>query len=367
MSLDTLRALRFAWAWGTGWVGVREIETRVRRDDGAVPATLYLPTGRRRELPGWVVLHGITRPGRAHPSLQRFARALAATPAAVLVPEIPEWRRLELAPERSVPTIRAAVLTLDERPETRSGRTALVGFSFGAPQAVIASTDPSLDGHLHGVVGFGGYADLPRTLRFFFTGEHEWKGEGFRTAPDPYGRWLVGANYLTLVPEHRAAGDVADALRRLASRAGELQVPSWDPVYEPLKRELRATVDPDRRPLFDLYAPPAEGEPPSGPEVDTMVESLSRSLDRASPLLEPGDYLADVRVPVRLVHGRDDRLIPFTETLRLREAFPPGADVQADISALFAHSGESGVGSLPRWAWEGARFLRILRKVMAVA
>lgn len=367
MSLETLRALRYAWGWTTGRARVEELEITVRRDDGTVPATLYLPAGRRRNLSGWVVLHGITRPGRAHPSLRRFARALAGTPAAVLVPEIPEWRELQLSPERSVPTIRAAVLTLDARAETRSGHTALAGFSFGAPQAIIASTHPALDGHLRGVVGFGGYADLPRTLRFLFTGEHEWRGETFRTPPDPYGRWLAGANYLSLIPDHRDAGDVEQALWRLASRAGELQVVSWDPIHDPVKEQLRATIAPRRRHLFDLYAPPSSREPPEGAEVEAMVEALAGIVDGASPLLDPRPYLGDVRVPVRLVHGRHDHLIPFTETLRLREAFPPDADVEADVSALFAHSGESGGGSPLRTIREGLRFLGILRKVLSLA
>ena len=49
-------------------------------------------------------------------------------------------------------------------------------------------------------MGFGGYCDLERTLRFQFTGEHEWNGEAHSLRPDPYGRWIVGANYLTAVP-----------------------------------------------------------------------------------------------------------------------------------------------------------------------
>lgn len=367
MSLESLKALRFAWGWTTERVRVREIETEVAGGHGTLPATLYLPAARSRDLPGWVVLHGITRPGRAHPSLRRFARALASTPAAVLVPEIPEWRELHLSPERSVPTIRAAVLALDARPETLPGRTALAGFSFGAPQAIIVSTHPSLREHLHGVVGFGGYAELPRVLRFFFTGEHEWKGQSYLTRPDPYGRWLVGGNYLTLIPEHGDAEDVAGALLQLASAAGELQVASWDPSYDPLKEELRRTVAPARRHLFDLYAPPSDREPPGGPEVDAMVEALSRALDRASPLLDPRPYLADVPVPVLLVHGREDHLIPYTETLRLHEAFPPGIDVEAETTALFAHSGESGRGSLGRMGREGVHFLSILRKVLSLA
>ena len=363
----TIRALRFALGWMTRRVGVDEREIRIPGEGGPLPATLFLPSKAQRRLPGWVVLHGLTRPGRAHPSLRRFARALAGTPAAVLVPEISEWRKLRLSPERSVPIIRSAVLALDRRPEIRKSRIALVGFSFGAPQAVIASAHPSLDGHLHGVVGFGGYADLSRTIRFFFTGEHEWRGERYRSSPDPYGRWIVGANYLTKVPGYEDTGEVARALWRLAARAGEEQVPSLDPRYDELKAKLRDSLSREQKRVFDLFAPPTREEPPEGPEIEALIRALADVVSKASPLLRPEPHLAGVRVPVRLVHGRDDELIPFTETLRLRAAFPEEADVEAHITALFAHSGGSGVGSLIQTVREGVRFLRILRRIMAMA
>src|SRR5690606_37512075 len=55
-----------------------ESETIYTRGAEALPATVFRPARGPRQLPGWVVLHGLTRPGRAHPSLQRFARAFAS-------------------------------------------------------------------------------------------------------------------------------------------------------------------------------------------------------------------------------------------------------------------------------------------------
>ena len=168
---DWVRSVRFARGWVSGRWDVDESEVELARDGTVVPGTLFLPPGRRGGLPGWVVLHGITRPGRLHPSLLRFARSVAATGAAVLVPDIPEWRALRLSPATVVPTIRASILALDARPETVPGRTGLVGFSFGAPTGIAAAAHPSMAGHLAGVVGFGGYCDLERTMRFQFTGQ----------------------------------------------------------------------------------------------------------------------------------------------------------------------------------------------------
>jgi pimeloyl-ACP methyl ester carboxylesterase len=363
MPSPTLQALKYLRSWSSQQGDFLEEELTLDRGFDRVPATLFLPPGRSGALPGWVVLHGITRPGRAHPSLLRFCRALTSTGAAVLLPEIPEWRELQLAPDRAVPTIRAAILALDARPETQAGRTGAVGFSFGAPQVLIAARDPALRGHLSTVVGFGGYCHLRETLRFQFTGEFQDGDTTRRLRPDPYGRWVVGANYLTTVPGLEGAGDVTRALHSLATAAGERRIESWSPLYDPIKAELRAGIAPERRELFDLFAPAGDREPDL-PRSLELVEALCSAAEATDPLLDPTRWMAEVQVPVHLVHGRQDHLIPFTETLRLKEALPTGK-TRTTITGLFAHSEGTRVGSALHGAAEGIHFLRALRAILA--
>jgi pimeloyl-ACP methyl ester carboxylesterase len=365
MPYSTLKAMRYLRGWSTGRSSATEHEVELDRGFDRVPATLFLPEGAREEVPGWVVLHGITRPGRAHPGLLRFARAMASTRAVVLIPEVPEWRALTLAPDRAVPTIRAAILALDARPETAPGRTGVVGFSFGAPQALIAAGDPEVQRHLATAVGFGGYCDLRSTLAFQFTGEV--RGEGVREhlRPDPYGRWVVGANYLTAVPGLEGAEDVAVALRELATAAGERRIESWDPLYDPVKRSLRGRIAPERRWIFDLFAPQGEGEPDRDAALE-LVEALCTAAEAHDPLLAPRAHLEKLTTPVHLVHGRRDHLIPFTETLRLAEALPAGRNT-VTITGLFAHSGGTRIGSALHGAREGIRFFRALSRILGEA
>jgi dienelactone hydrolase len=341
-------------------------ETGFQRGEAALEATLYRARGERRPLPGWVVLHGLTYLGRQHPSLVRFARAVAASGTTVLVPEIPEWRALRVAPAITVDTIRAAVLALDASPHTLPGRVGVIGFSFGATQALIASVDAALHGHLSGVVAWGGYADVARLFRFGLTGEHDFDGVTHRTQPDPYGRWIMGANYLTAVPGYEGAGAVAAALERLAEEAGRLRTYAWDPLYDPLKTRLRAALSADDRAVFDLFAPLSDGTVEDMATAHRLADELAAAAVAADPLLDPLPQLSRVRVPVLLAHGRDDRLVPFTETLRLQRRLPAAPEPM--ITALFAHSGgtEHGLG-LTGLAREGLRFVRILRRMLNLA
>ena len=104
---------------------------------------------------------------------------------------------------------RAVVAAVEGGPEVRPGGVGTVGFSFGATQALMAMADPAVQRDVRAVVGFGGYCDLRRMLRSLFTGEHEWSGEQYRLDPDPYGRWMIVGNYLTLIPGYEGMGAVA--------------------------------------------------------------------------------------------------------------------------------------------------------------
>jgi fermentation-respiration switch protein FrsA (DUF1100 family) len=360
-----LRALSFAWKWQGGATGLQEDELEIDRGDRSVPATMFHPNSARSPLPGWVVLHGITRPGRHHPTLLRFVRALAGSGAAVLVPDIPEWRDLWLVQGEVQATIRASVIHMSERSGVCPDRIGAMGFSLGVPQVLLAATNADLEGHLRAVAGFGGYGDLDRALRFQFDGEHEWKGTTFRAEPDPYGRWIMGGNYLTRAPGHEDAADVAEALMALAREAGDLQVSAWESCYDEVKEDLERGVHPSRRELFRAFAPAAGHYPPKE-WSERLVPALAAAARTTAPQVDPLSFIRRISVPVRLVHGRGDRLIPFSESLRLGEAFPASADVSVHLTGLVSHSQVDEDRGGGAGMEEQLQFVRILSDLLSL-
>ncbi|MSR22584.1 MAG: hypothetical protein EXR92_03420 [Gemmatimonadetes bacterium] len=319
--------------------------------------------GGSRERRGWVVLHGITRPGRAHPELVRLIRAMASTGARVLVPEVHDWTELRFAPERAQTILRSAASWLHDREGTAPGGVILMGFSFGAPQALLAASDPVFSRKVRGVVAWGGYADVERVFRFSLTGEHEWEGTSYRVRPDPYLRWIVGANCLSAAHATADYANVAEALRTLASEAGDRRIPGGNPILDPMKVELRRSLPAGERELFDIFAPPADREPDPA-AANAILETLTPIARREIPLLEPVPHIREIGVPVRLLHGRGDLIIPFTETLRAgRFLAPVTADLTTRITGLFAHSESEPLGSFPARAREGLRFVEALEGI----
>lgn len=344
--------------------GVIASEIMYERDGAELPATVYRPA-RGGALPGWVVLHGLTWSGREHPGLIRFVRSVAAAGNIVLVPDIPEWRALRVAPAITVATIRAAVHALQQRSDLEHEHAGLFGFSFGATQSLVASTWPEVRARLHGVAAWGGYADVYRLFRFGMRGDHELDGRSWNVRPDPYGCWIMAGNYLPHTPGYEDCEDVARAVHELAQEAGRRRVFAWDPVFDPDKRRLRLTVHPSRRELFDLLAPET-GRNGADPELaNPLSHQLAEAALRVDPLFDPTPFLPNVQVPVLLSHSRSDRLIPWTETIRLSRALPRERIVRTTITGLFEHSGGSTQSSGPvARLRENLRFVALLSAVL---
>ncbi len=361
-----LRAARFLHSYLRHPRGrLHHSEVGLEVDGSTVPATLLKPPI-DRPLPGWIVLHGITVPGRHHPGMVRFASSLAASGALVLIPEVPAWRRLQLDPALGDRTIAAAAALLRERSDVLRDGLNIVGFSFGATQALVSAALPELRPQIRGVVGFGGYGDLQRTLHFMMTGEHQWRGRHYRLNPDPYGRWIVVGNYLTQVPGFETMIEVQRAACTLAEEAGRRGAYAADREYDPLKAELRQALPAEQREVWDLIAPPSDVEPDAD-EARRLAELLYEAAGEVDPALEPARRLSSLDQKVVLVHGRGDRLIPFTETLRLREMLPASASVTATITRLYAHSRSAERLSPLAYPWEGARFVGLLNHALRPA
>jgi pimeloyl-ACP methyl ester carboxylesterase len=329
-----------------------------------LPATFIRPAG-GAVLPGWILLHGVTVPGRHHPLLTRFAHALSSSGAAVLIPEVSAWRQLRLEASAGDAAVAASVTYLGQREDVQRDLN-LVGFSFGATHALMSAARETVRHSVRGVLGFGGYCDLRRSLHCMMTGEHEWNGVRRRLEPDPYGRWIVVANFIDLVPEFAHMVELKQAAHELASESGRMGVYAAEPVYDDQKAALRRRLPNDQREIWDIVAPPF-GVTPAADRARELSDLIGTAAATHSPGLDPGPWLPHLDQRVVLAHGRDDRLIPFTETLRLAAALPPAVSATVSITRLFAHSSEADRLAYLAYPREAGRYFALLRRALQPA
>jgi pimeloyl-ACP methyl ester carboxylesterase len=269
------------------------------REPFAVPGAAvdrYIPAGLRGGTP-LVLVHGFAPEGKDDPRAREAATLLARAGFEVAMPTIPGLTRGRLRSEDVEPVV--ATLA------ARSAPTVVLGVSVGAGPALLAAADARVRDRVSAVVSLGGYASALEVLRFWLTGAYSFGEVRGRVVHEPE---LVR----TFV---RANADLLDA----AARA-----------------ELEA-ADPERAARFLVALPP----------------ELRRYLDSLSPLR----VARDIRARVILVHGRTDRAVPYTESLRLAAARPERTTV-ALVGVMDHVEGGGAAG------WQDVRDFLALWRVM---
>jgi dienelactone hydrolase len=363
---------RFLWRFTHAAQDAAHERELLIHDGGKLrPVTAFVPDGWPTGRPAWILLHGITVPGRHHDALRRMARSLAAAGHYAVVPEIESWRRLRVDPAAATRTIRATLAHLETMVPADSGRVGVMGFSVAGRWAITATAE--FPNRVRAVASMGGYWDIERTIVAMITGEHEWQRRQYRYSPDPYGRWIMGANLLPLLTGERFGShdervQVAAGLRQLAETAGQNGAMAREPVYDGLNTSLRGTLPHGARPIWDLLAPLSTEPVATQPEAHDLARAMAGAAAATFPELISRRGIDELTVPTVLVHGKTDRLIPFTETLRLAEHLPATAVRRVTITGLFGHTRSREAQPLRnpvRYVREAQRFAETIGDLLA--
>ena len=278
---------------------------RWRVEAREVEADVYTPAGQARA--ALVLAPGAAALGRDEPRLIAFARSIARAGFIVVVPDLPAVRRLALSRADADVLADALRALRREQPGMKLGIAAI---SYGVGPAVIATLEPDLNGKVDFIVGIGGYHNSDEVIRFVTTGAYRRIGDGrlHRRAPNSYGRWAFTLANAEQLP------DAAQAeLLRLAARRKLA-----DPAAA--TSDLRARMGPDGRAVLDLM----ENDEPD--KVAVLLAALPEPLRAGIDALNLALYdLRSLRARLILIHGRDDPMIPFTESEALAAAAPKGA------------------------------------------
>jgi pimeloyl-ACP methyl ester carboxylesterase len=292
------------------------VDLRISEGEATVRARLYMPDGTAHP-PGIVLVHGIHRLGIDEPRFVAFARAMAGSGYAVLTPELSALTdyRVDAA---SIATIGQSAAWFDER--LGHGPVTVLGLSFSGSLALLAACDPQYAPHIRVLALMGAFDDLPRVMRFLSTGE-----EGF-----PDGRWVP-------FPPHDY-GAAVFIYAHLAQFFPPADLPAarealrdwlWE---EPEQgRPLLAHMSPQSRALLeDLFAR----------RVALLRPQLLAAIEADEPelaALSLHGRLGNLRVPVFILHGSEDSVIPPAESLWLVQDVPPRELRGVLITPVFSH------------------------------
>ncbi|MHB1672736.1 MAG: alpha/beta hydrolase family protein [Acidobacteriaceae bacterium] len=304
---------------------------------GLVQARLYTPI-QSANAPGLVLIPGIHYLGMDEPRLMAFARSMAACGLRVLTPELPDSREYRIQPS-DVQTIGDSVQWL----QNATGRpVGLMGLSFSGGLALMAAAEPPFSNEVSFVFSVGAHDDLYRVATFYVTDADPIpNGDVERATPNNYGPWILEYEHLE---DFLPAADVATIRPVFRAR-----------LYEnaALEKALLARLTNAQKAEYARII--------DTPHQDIALFASDKKHAAEMAAVSPDGRLAGLHVPVYLLHGRGDTLIPFAEAEWLAQDLPHGTVKELLISPLIAHV---GTNTSKPGIWDEWQLLHLLAQVM---
>lgn len=302
---------------------------------GVTRQSLSAPDGRLADLysgedarAALLVVPGAAEAGHRDPRLVALAAALARAEFLVMVPQRAgaEPLRVSAADAESVAD---SILWLTDIAGVPA--VGLVGISYAAGPAVLAALRPEAREHVAFLVMIGGYHDITAAITYMTTGFYRTGPEApWRAGPvNRRAKWL----FLKANADRVAAGDT-DALRAIAARR------LADP-QAPVAR-LVDRLGPEGRAVWRLLS----NDDPA--RVPALIAALPESLRQEIAALDLAIRdLGPLRADLLLIHGRDDPMVPYTESRDLaRRVGPDQADLHIVVGLAHVDLGALGAGDI---------------------
>jgi fermentation-respiration switch protein FrsA (DUF1100 family) len=258
---------------------------------------------------GVVLVPGVARGGKDDPRLVAFANTLARVRFAVLVPDIVSLRELKVSPDDARAVADAVRHLAAAIPEPERRTVGVAAISYAAGPAVLAALADDARAHVRFVLAIGGYYDLEAVVTFFTTGYYRAPGDDRwrHREPNAYGKWVFvrsNAERLENAADRTTLAAMAD--RKLDDLRADVG-------------DLAASLGSEGRRVYGLLA---NADPNS---VRGLIADLPLAVRRDLVALDlRRQNLARLAGRLVLLHGRDDAIIPFTESEALAAAAGDG-------------------------------------------
>jgi dienelactone hydrolase len=320
-------------------ISEREITVPTRR--GPMRARLYEPSGPHTRAA--LLTSGLDASGIDEPRLVRLAQQIAASHIAVVTPDIPELSRFEIAPAITDAIEDAGGWLAADAALAPDHKAALMGISFSGGLSIVAAGRPSLANRVSYVFSLGGHDDLARVLRYLCTGRE----------PRPMPEVQLGSaptdNQFVLAPHHHGvavillslADRIVPAVQAERLRAGVRQY-LWASALDGGVDKARAPVE------FEAVRKLSRTLPE--PSATLLRYVLARDVAHLGARLLPlvGSSAAaealsvskspKPTVPVFLLHGLEDNVVPAIESEYLAADLRGHAPVRLLLSGFISHA-----------------------------
>ena len=271
-----------------------------------------------------MVLHGVHHLGIDEPRLIAFATAMSACGLRVLTPELPDIKDYQVG--------KSSIVTIGESAEWFSRRTGgqqvgIMGLSFSGGLSLLAAGDPQFRKSIKFVFAVGSQDQMGRVATYYRTGED--------ARPTGAPELLPPHEYGPLVLEYEHLEDF---------------VPRSDlaPLRQVLRAHLYEDVPAEQAAMARLTAHQTEQAKilmdTNSPFTRSLLAKAEAKHIADMAGVSPHGHLGQLAVPVYLLHGEGDNIIPAAETLWMESELPTTTLKAALISPVLSHLDLDGAG-----------------------
>ena len=247
-----------------------------------------------------------------------LGRLLAQVGFMVYIPRIPPLKNLDISEINVQWFAHFYQWTLDVE-KVNPHQTIMIGISYGG--GIMLKTLLNIKDRVplpKTLLTYGTYSDAESTLKFLLTGESSIKGKTYQITPNKWGLIVLFHNYLKNLTTEWDTSNLQRAIR--------LQI-------QDKSQECDRHIN--KLPEFqkDIFYSIIKGNPTS--EVKVLAEAIIKNEQKTLKSLSPKYWAKDFQEKVFILHGSNDSMVPFTESIQLAEDLP---NSELFISYLYKHS-----------------------------
>lgn len=307
-----------------------------------IPMRIYHPkkSGRR---PVFIIYPGASPTGEEHEALNILGEGMAKLGLRVFLPRLSALKDVLIQSETTEEILKA-YRQVGQRSDVNPKKIAVVGVSFSGSLVIKAFAEESITTMPACILSYGSYFDIENTLRFALTGDFSDGNDQYHIDPNEWGRIVFFHNHLDLLEEHLNPERVRPYFLKLVQNDENGAEDAFKKMSEQEQEFVRKIVDGNRKETMEL------------------AEEILPKLKDVNIALSPRYFINKINFPLFLMHGSQDNMVPFTETVKFSRILrSEGKNVKTYISHLYGHSKvdvyKKGIKFLVKELWNMGLFM----------
>ena len=264
-----------------------------------------------------ILFPGASPTAEEHPKMIMLGQVLAQNGFKVYIPRIPPLKKLDIT-MINVQWFTCFYRWIIDTEKVNPQRIIMAGVSYGG--GLMLRMLKEINNKLpfpKSILTIGTYSDAHSLFHYFLTGIISSNGKQFRIPPHEWGLVVIFQNYLKNLQTNWDSSELQKAI--------QLKIQD---------NNVECDIQVKKLPDFqkDIFHSIISGK--TSPEVKKLAQTILRNEQESFINLSPKYWAKDISEKVFILHGLNDSMVPFTESIQLAGYLP---NTELCVSCLFEH------------------------------